>query len=114
MQDTNRILRNSNHLRGCNNIENIVEEVLVQSGLKFDLHRLNCFSPFPNYIRQEELPRGCKVPKFTKFACEKNDSTIEHISRFETKAGDIANDEGLKLRYFPSLLTKIRSQSLQL
>ena len=60
----------------------------------------------PDYIQQTELPRGCKVPKFTKFAGDANESTIEHIARYETEADDIANNEGLKLRYFPNSLTK--------
>jgi hypothetical protein len=38
----------------------------------------------------EELPRGWKIPKFTKFGGETNESTVEHIARYLTDAGDIA------------------------
>ncbi|XP_050915880.1 uncharacterized protein LOC127130974 [Lathyrus oleraceus] len=52
------------------------------------------------------MPRGWKVPKFTKFAGDTEESTIEHVARYQTEAGDIANNEDLKLKYFPSSLTK--------
>jgi hypothetical protein len=32
-------------------------------------------------------------------------STIEHIARYLTEAGDLANDENLRLKYFPNSLT---------
>lgn len=89
-----------------NNIVNVVEEDLAQNGINIGLHRPNYMFVFPDYIRQAELPRGCKIPMFTKFIGDNNKSIVEHIVRFETEAGDIANDEGLKMRYFPSSLTK--------
>ena len=52
------------------------------------------------------MPRGWKVLKFTKFAGDTNESTVEHIARYLTEAGDIANNENLRMRYFPSSLTK--------
>ena len=55
---------------------------------------------------QIELPRGVKVPKFTKFAGNTNEFTVEHIAHYLTEAGDIANNENLRMRYFPSSLTK--------
>src|ERR1051325_4209982 len=53
-----------------------------------------------------DLPRGYKVPKFTKFAGDTNESTVEHIARYLTEVGDIANNENLRIKYFPSSLTK--------
>jgi len=53
-----------------------------------------------------ELPRNWKVPKFTKFAGETNESTVEHIARYLMKASDKANNENLKMKYFPSSLIK--------
>ncbi|XP_058752733.1 uncharacterized protein LOC131625915 [Vicia villosa] len=35
-----------------------------------------------------------------------NESTVEHVAKYETEGGDIDNDEGVKVRYFPSSLTK--------
>lgn len=78
----------------------------MQSGLNIGLHRPNYSSLLSDYIRQAELPKGYKVPKFTKFAGETNESAVKYIARFEIEVGDIFNDEGLKMRYFPSLLTK--------
>jgi len=54
----------------------------------------------------EELPKGWKIPKFTKFGGETNESTVEHIAHYLTEAGDLANNENLRMKYFPSLLTK--------
>ena len=45
-------------------------------------------------------------PKFTKFAGETNESTVEHIARYLMEVGDIANNENMKMKYFPSSLTK--------
>ena len=42
----------------------------------------------------------------TKLAGETDESTVEHIARYLIVAGDIANNENLKLKYFPSSLTK--------
>ncbi|XP_058741183.1 uncharacterized protein LOC131613539 [Vicia villosa] len=50
--------------------------------------------------------RGRKVPKFTKFSGDTSESTTEHIARYMTKAGDLANNEDLRMKYFPSSLTK--------
>ncbi|XP_058741273.1 uncharacterized protein LOC131613640 [Vicia villosa] len=49
---------------------------------------------------------GCKIPKFTKFSGDTSESTIEHIARYMTEAGDLANNEDLRMMYFPSSLTK--------
>ncbi|XP_058763324.1 uncharacterized protein LOC131636746 [Vicia villosa] len=107
-QDAEQVLRNvqQNNFMGNNNISNVVEQILVQNGINVGLHRPNFVSPLSEYIRQTELPRGWKVPKFTKFAGETGESTVEHVARFQTEAGDLANNENLKLKYFPSSLTK--------
>ena len=57
-------------------------------------------------VLQSELPRGYKIPKFTKFVGDTTESTVEHITRYLTEAGNIANDENLRLKYFPNSLTK--------
>jgi UV DNA damage repair endonuclease len=54
----------------------------------------------------EELPRGWKIPKFTKFGGETNESTVEHIARYLTDAGDIANNENLRMKFLPSSMKK--------
>ena len=60
----------------------------------------------PYYILQFELPRGYKVPKFSKFARELEEYTIIHVACFKIECGDLAIDEFLKIKYFPSSLTK--------
>src|SRR4051812_2388097 len=107
-QDADQVLRNIQQdvNIGHNNISNVVEQILVQNGINVGLHRPNFVSPLSEYVRQTELPRGWKVPKFTKFAGETGELTVEHIARFQTEAGEIANNENLKMKYFPSSLTK--------
>lgn len=41
-----------------------------------------------------------KVPKFTNFARDTSESKVEHFTRYQTEAGDIANNENLKMKYF--------------
>ncbi|XP_058725145.1 uncharacterized protein LOC131596500 [Vicia villosa] len=107
-QDAHQVLRHvqQNAHIGHNNISNVVEQILVQNGINVGLHRPNFVSPLSEYVRQTELPRGWKVPKFTKFAGETGESTVEHVARFQTEAGDLANNENLKMKYFPTSLTK--------
>ena len=59
-----------------------------------------------DYALAEEIPKGWKIPKFTKFGGETNESTVEHIAHYLTEAGDIANNENLRMKHFPSSLTK--------
>jgi len=94
------------YLVGQNNIVNIVETLLTQNGFNMGLHRPNFVSALSEYVLMEELPRGWKVPKFTKFGGETTESTIEHIACYLTEAGDIENNENLIMKYFPSSLTK--------
>jgi len=79
---------------------------MAQNGLNVGLHRPNFVSPLSKFVLQSELLRGYKIPKFTKFAGITNESTIEHITRYFTEAGDLANDENLRLKYFTNSLTK--------
>ena len=62
--------------------------------------------PYQKYVLIEELPRGWKIPKFSKFGEETNESTAEHIAHYLTEVGDITNNENFKMKYFPSSLTK--------
>jgi hypothetical protein len=79
---------------------------MAQNGLNIGLHRPNFVSPLSEYVLQTELPRGCKIPKFTTFAGDSSESTVEHIARYLTEAGDIAKNENLRLIFFPNSLTK--------
>src|SRR3954465_12288335 len=85
-----------------NNLTAMIERVMANNGLSTGLRRPNYTSPISDYIMQTELPRGTKVPKFTKFSGETNESTVEHIARYLTEAGDLAGNEDLRIKYFPS------------
>jgi len=63
-------------------------------------------SVFPYYILQSEFPRGYKVPKFLKFMRELEESTVEHVARFQIECSHLDIDEFLKMKYFHSSLTK--------
>jgi len=69
-----------------NNIGNLVENIMTQNGLNIGLHRPNFVSPLSKLVLQSELPRGYKIPKFTKFAGDTSESTVEHIARYLTEA----------------------------
>ncbi|XP_050918932.1 uncharacterized protein LOC127136419 [Lathyrus oleraceus] len=107
-QNAGQVLRHvqQNHFEGENNIANMVEEILSQNGFNVGLHRPNFISLFSEYVRQTKSPKGWKVPKFTKLAKNTNESIVEHVTRCQTEAGDIANNENLKMKYFPNSLTK--------
>lgn len=62
-------------------------------------------SPLSEYVLQTELPKGWKVPKFTKFSNDTSESTIEHIAKYLTEVGDIANNGNLRMKYIPRTLT---------
>ena len=89
-----------------NNLTTMIERIMSQNLLNTRLRRPNYSSPLSEYILQTELPRGCKVPKFTKFSGDTNESTVEHIARYLTEARDLENGENLRIKYFPSSLTK--------
>src|SRR4051812_24336683 len=90
-----------------NNLTAMIERVMANNGLSTGLRRPNYTSPISDYIMQAELPRGIKVTKFTKFSGETNESMVEHIARYLTEAGDLAGNEDLRIKYFPSSLTKM-------
>ena len=88
------------------NIANVVENIMAQNGLNIGLHRPNFVFRLSELVLQSELPRGYKIPKFTKYAGDTSESIVGHIARHLTKAGDLTNDENLRLRFFPNSLTK--------
>ncbi|XP_050909248.1 uncharacterized protein LOC127123024 [Lathyrus oleraceus] len=89
-----------------NDLTSMIERIMAQNGLNTGLQRPNYSSPLSEYVLQTEVPRGCKIPKFTKFSGDTSESTIEHIARYMIEAGDLVNSENLRMKYFPSSLTK--------
>ncbi|XP_058751796.1 uncharacterized protein LOC131624893 [Vicia villosa] len=88
------------------NLTAMIERIMTQNGLNTGLRRPNYTSPLSDYVLQTELPRGRKVPKFTKFLGDATESTTKHIARYMTEAGNLANNKDLGMKYFPSSLTK--------
>ncbi|WJX94328.1 hypothetical protein P8452_75757 [Trifolium repens] len=108
-QDADEVVRNvqnNNNFVVPNNLANLVETILNQSGLNTGTRRPNFVSALSEYVLQTELPRGWKVPKYTKFAGDTNESTVEHIARYLAESGNLANNENLRMKYFPNSLTK--------
>ncbi|XP_050878733.1 uncharacterized protein LOC127082536 [Lathyrus oleraceus] len=79
---------------------------MAQNRLNLGFCQPNYTYPITELVLQTELPKGWKFPKFTKFVGDATDSTVEHIARYTTKVMDMTNNENLRLRYFPSSLTK--------
>ncbi|XP_058741237.1 uncharacterized protein LOC131613600 [Vicia villosa] len=88
------------------NLTAMIERIMAQNGLNTGLRRPNYTSPLSDYVLQTELPRGHKVPKFTKFSGDTTESTTEHIAIYMIEAGDLANNEDQRIKYFRSSLTK--------
>ncbi|KAI4304437.1 hypothetical protein MLD38_039947 [Melastoma candidum] len=63
-------------------------------------------SPYPAYIdRDFPLPRGYRVPDFTRFSGEDEMTPLEHIARFTHQLGEAAGNDFWKLKLFPNSLT---------
>ena len=89
-----------------NNLAAMVERIMVRNGVNFGLRRPNYISPLSEYILQTETPLKQKILKFTKFSGDTTESTVEHVARYLIEAVDISNNENLRIKYFPSSLTK--------
>jgi hypothetical protein len=89
-----------------NNLTTIVERIMARNGMGATLQRPLYASQLAEFILQAEAPRGMKVPKYTKFGGESRESTIEHVARYLTESGDLAHNECLRVKNFPSSLTK--------
>jgi hypothetical protein len=84
--DVDEVVRNvqQQNIGAHNNIANLVDNIMAQNGLNIGLHRPNFVSPLSELVLQSELPRGYKIPNFTKFAGDTSESTIDHIARYLT------------------------------
>lgn len=107
-QDVEQVVRNvqQNNFGEHNNITNMVKLILPQNDINVGLHIPNFVLALSEYVLQTELPKSWKTPKFTKFARDTNESTVEHISGYQSEEGDLANNKILKMMYFPNSLTK--------
>ncbi|XP_050909612.1 uncharacterized protein LOC127123437 [Lathyrus oleraceus] len=89
-----------------NNLEAMVKRIMAHNGVYVGLYRPNYTSPLSKYVLQSELPSRWKVPKLTMFSGDTSVSTVEHVARYFIEAGEIANNESLRMEYFPSSLKK--------
>ncbi|XP_050876916.1 uncharacterized protein LOC127080649 [Lathyrus oleraceus] len=107
-QNVDDIIRQVRHddVAADNNLANIVERYMVRNGVNFGLRRPNYTSPLTEYILEMDAPLRTKIPKFTKFVGDTTESTVEHVVRYLTEAGDMSNNKSLLMKFFPSSLTK--------
>ncbi|MCI03419.1 hypothetical protein A2U01_0024458, partial [Trifolium medium] len=106
-QNADEVVRNvqQNNIVGQNNLAHLVETILAQNVLNMGLHRPNFVSALSEYVLQTKLPRGWKIPKFTKFAGKIGCLQCALEAEF-TKSPALANNENLRMKYFPNSLTK--------
>ncbi|XP_028066773.1 uncharacterized protein LOC114269606 [Camellia sinensis] len=71
------------------------------------LERPRFRKPYPQWVDDEPFPRSNRVPKFSLFHGEENQSIIEHIGRFTLQCGKAGNNDILKMRLFPHSLSRI-------
>ena len=88
-----------NNYEGQNNIANVVEALLAQNGFNMGLHMQNFVSALSEYKLETDLPRNTKIPKFTKFAGETKESTVEHIARYLIEVGVTPCFPNIKISY---------------
>ncbi|XP_050896382.1 uncharacterized protein LOC127103145 [Lathyrus oleraceus] len=86
--------------------QDVTRWIMARNGMGATLQRPLYASPLAEFILQAEAPRGMKVPKYNKFGGESGESTIEHVARYLTELGDLAHNECLRVKNFPSSLTK--------
>ena len=79
---------------------------MVRNGRNTECKRTMYVPPFLDFVLQTELPRGRKLPKFTKFAGDVEESSVEHVARYQIKLGDLVVNEYLRMKCFPNSLTK--------
>ncbi|MBT1617466.1 hypothetical protein, partial [Klebsiella pneumoniae] len=64
-----------------NDIFNIIQEVVGQNPTR-KINRPTYRKPYSKWIdRNYEFPRGFKIPEFSLFSGDGNQSTVEHIGR---------------------------------
>lgn len=91
----------------------MVEEILAHNCLNVGMHRPNFASALSNYVLQNQLQRVWKIPKFIKFEGDTNDSTIEHVARYQSDMGYLANNENLNVKFFPNSFSRVTSTSIK-
>lgn len=99
-QNTNDIIQQVRHddVAADNNLAAMVERIMVRNGVNFGLRMPNYTSPLSEYILQAEVPPRTKIPKLTKFSGDTTESIIEHVTRYLIEAGDMSNNESLKIK----------------
>jgi hypothetical protein len=85
----------------------MVEHILNKHGFRIGITDRMLFAfLFHEEVQAMDLPRGYKIPKFTKFLGEIGEFIVEHVTRFTFECGDLASSEILKMKYFSSSLTR--------
>ncbi|XP_058746395.1 uncharacterized protein LOC131619301 [Vicia villosa] len=107
-QNDDEVIHQVRHddMAAYNNLTAMVERIMAQNGLNVGLHKPTYTSPLNEYILQSYVPHRWKVSECTKFYRDTTESTIEHMDRYIIEASKIASNENLRIKYFPSSLTK--------
>ena len=61
--------------------------------------------PYPSAYDQIPFPHKYKVPDFTKFLGQGDNSTVENINRFILQCGEAANQDALRVCLFSMSLS---------
>ncbi|XP_050919173.1 uncharacterized protein LOC127136684 [Lathyrus oleraceus] len=107
-QNADDIIRQVRHddVASDNNLATIVERIMVLNGVNFGLRRPNYTLPLAEYILQADAPLRTKILKFTKFGGDTTEYIVGNMARYLIEAGDMSNNESLRMKFFPSSLTK--------
>ena len=86
----------------------IREEIQELYGL--GLMQIGCpkfYKPYPEMIERENpYPTVYRIPDFSFFSGEDDQSTLEHVARFTVQLANYENFYHFKLKLFPSSLTR--------
>lgn len=71
------------------------------------------FTNYPDVVdRDNPYPRGIRIPDFTLYSGNDDQSSVEHVARFTIQCDELANVDNFanyKLRLFPNSLTSTAS-----
>lgn len=95
-----------NHALPIPNVAHLVEMIRGQLDfLLWSINKLIYWKPYTKWYDQAyELPRGYKIPKFSRFSGDDGILIVEHIGQFLDQCGEASVNYILKLRLFVNLL----------
>ncbi|RYR26241.1 hypothetical protein Ahy_B02g060452 isoform A [Arachis hypogaea] len=93
-------------VRRDQNADEVLNRLHTQRGYHYQVTRI-VEDVLNGMVQMTEVPMGVKNPKIiTKFAGEGGESTVEHIAHYLVELGNLADNENLRMKFFPASLTK--------